>query len=41
MTSFALTKKKLTLLHDNFNGTKDDIMHWLNHFPTITICPMF
>ncbi len=34
-------KKKISTLHNNSSGCKDDIMHCLNHSPPTSICPMF
>jgi hypothetical protein len=34
-------QKKINLLHNNFNGTKNNNIHCLKHSLAITICPMF
>lgn len=34
-------KNKISTLHNNFSGCKDDIMHCLNHSQPTSICPMF
>ncbi len=37
----CIHKKEISTLHNNSSGCKDDIMHFLNHSPPTSICPMF